>query len=107
MITAKACKQAIKKALKEFGAYSYFDKGPDEVMDLTPFVSSFRKLTNKDRVKILKELARSDEGELFVESLIARLEEKGLHEAIFGPAQKGLEIKAMNAAQVLSSLFKD
>ena len=37
-ITAKECIKKIDEALKEFGRYSYYDKGAEEVMDIPAIV---------------------------------------------------------------------
>lgn len=46
-------------ALKSFGTYSFDDKGPNEVMDLTPLVQMLRKMTPEEAGKSLCELASS------------------------------------------------
>ena len=39
---AKKALDEMKSALKEFGRYTFFDKGPDEVMDMGKLVHQFR-----------------------------------------------------------------
>lgn len=44
-------------ALKEFGSYSFDDKGPNEVMDISALVAELRVLTPTDAAMTLIEVA--------------------------------------------------
>ena len=46
-------------ALKQFGTYSFDDKGPNEVMDLNPFIDEFLKMPRKDAAEAIIEIASS------------------------------------------------
>lgn len=52
-VTEKYIK-AIEYALKMFGEYTYYDKGPEEVMDVN--IKPLLKLSQPDRIKVIKEL---------------------------------------------------
>jgi len=43
MFTADEAKEAIQEALIMFGEYTYFDKGPQEVMDVSDFVDKAKR----------------------------------------------------------------
>jgi len=44
----KRCITELGLALKQFGTYSFDDKGPGEVLDITGLVKSFKNLPAKD-----------------------------------------------------------
>jgi hypothetical protein len=61
-ITVEELRAAISAAVHEFGAYSYDDKGPFEVMDVENLVARVQvELTKEEACALLKELA-SDAG---------------------------------------------
>lgn len=65
----------IKKALKEFGTYSYNDKGPDEVMDMSTHINKLKALPVEECKSVLLELAEGDRyEEMFVGSVLISLD---------------------------------
>jgi len=56
MITSIEIITAIKLALKEFGEYTYYDKGAAEVMDIPAIVERLKLMTNAEIVAVLGEL---------------------------------------------------
>lgn len=56
-------KKEIKVALKEFGAYSFRDKGAGEVMDLGPLITELKALPIADCREVLSSLAKGTEFE--------------------------------------------
>jgi len=56
MITAKEIMTEIDEALKQFGSYSYHDKGASEVMDIPAIVNKLELMTSEDIVKVLTEV---------------------------------------------------
>lgn len=76
MITAKECIGEIKTALKQFGEYSYYDKGPNEVMDMPSIC--FKRMSDMDAKQIADVLAEVREykhGERFVSEVLVDLQE--------------------------------
>lgn len=76
MITSKQILDELQSALKEFGTYSFDDKGPDEVMNLLPIITELKSLTAKQAGLILKEVASSknERGKRLAESLVSDLD---------------------------------
>lgn len=61
---------AIKEALRRFGEYSYFDKGPDEVMDIGPHAAAFKQFTPEEAAELLNRLGYGSKAErMFVTRL--------------------------------------
>lgn len=56
MITAKEIIQEIKTALKQFGEYTYHDKGAHEVMDLSSIKQKMDDMTAEQIIQVLKEV---------------------------------------------------
>ena len=52
-ITLKDFKNAVKVAVKEFGEYSFSDKGARDVMDVPHWINKLKKLNNVDAHKIV------------------------------------------------------
>lgn len=74
MVTAKECIEAIKEALKDFGEYTYYDKGASEVIEVGHYSNSFRSMTAKDTAQVLLEVLKYEHGEPFVSDAIVRLQ---------------------------------
>lgn len=55
-ITAKECIKLINQALKQFGEYSYGDKGASEVMDIDDIASRLQTMTAKEIIAVLTEV---------------------------------------------------
>jgi hypothetical protein len=56
----------IEEALKEFGRYSYYDKGADEVMENNTLL--IRQLPQTDRLTVVKELMDYEHGQNYLAS---------------------------------------
>lgn len=64
------CINEIKKAIKQFGVYSYKDKGPTEVMNPSPLVREISALTPEEAKQVLIEIFEYKNGEPFVSHVI-------------------------------------
>ena len=62
-ISAKVILKKLDEALKMFGTYSYYDKGPDEVMNVMSIANELKELTAKEAGEILKEVGNAEHGE--------------------------------------------
>ena len=81
MITAEVIRVGIQTALKQFGSYSYFDKGPEEVMDLDAIVEAAKDTPAKELSDVLYDVRKfhhlSDKaGEVFVTSFLACIQDR-------------------------------
>lgn len=56
---AKRILEELGIALKQFGTYSFDDKGPNEVMDTNAFVEELRALSPTDAAMVLLDVAVS------------------------------------------------
>jgi len=74
-ITAATIKKDIKAAQKEFGEYTFFDKGARETMDLEFYIQEFKKMSTAQSAKILLEVAKTRAGELFVSDILVECQE--------------------------------
>lgn len=61
---------SLEAALKQFGTYSYYDKGVDEVYDASPVVSHVKTLSSKDAIEYLQKLAEHEHGEHLVQHIV-------------------------------------
>ena len=73
MITAEEIINDMNLALKEFGTYSFMDKGPDEVMNLDPIVDELLDWHSIEEIaEILKTVSKYNEyGERLSETLVS------------------------------------
>jgi hypothetical protein len=80
----KECLAAIKEAVKQFGSYSYDDKGPHEVMDVDVYTDQFRVLDPVIAGNTLLHLAkRNGRAEMLVSDILCNLQEwDALFEAV-------------------------
>lgn len=77
MITSKEIEVEIKKALKQFGEYSYLDKGPDEVMDMDAICKRTEDMSAKQIADVLAEVRKDKEfGDRFVETILYNLQDR-------------------------------
>jgi hypothetical protein len=60
-ITAAEIISQYKDAIKDFGTYTFDDKGADEVMDIRALAMAIEKLPAEEAAKILVEVAKYDE----------------------------------------------
>ena len=77
MITSKEILKRLKSALKQFGTYSFDDKGASEIMDLDSIVAELRHMPAKDAGEVLKQVEAGDEerGQALVDQLASNMEE--------------------------------
>lgn len=59
-ITSKTILQELEDALSKFGAYSFDDKGPHEVMNITPITDYIKTLSKEEAAAILKEVVDAE-----------------------------------------------
>ena len=78
MITSKQIIKLLDEALKQFGTYQFYDKGPDEVMNTDPITDELRKLTADKAGKILNEVKKNakEGGESLVEYLVCIMDDQ-------------------------------
>jgi hypothetical protein len=75
---AKKALDEMKSALTEFGRYSFFDKGPQEVMDMPRLSNEFRAAGVEPCATALKEILaiKDDEaGEMLVSAFLVRMQD--------------------------------
>ena len=51
--------EEITKAIHQFGTYSFDDKGPEEVMNISILINEFNQLNLKEKVQIAQEVKDS------------------------------------------------
>lgn len=61
---------AIKQALKDYGEYTYYDKGPDEVIGMRPWMQRLFALPIPEVVTALEEVLAWEHGEPFVRDIV-------------------------------------
>lgn len=86
-LTVDFCKR-INDAIKKFGSYSFMDKGPDEVMDMTKIVNKLSKLDIETIAGILTQCLDSKDvkpefSASFVECVISCLDDRSDFEELF------------------------
>jgi len=71
-------KEELHSAIKQFGEYSFFDKGPDEVMDINSIVIELEKLPLNQIGKILSSILDEEKvyGRNLAESLVGSLDHR-------------------------------
>lgn len=70
------CFTAIQQALKEFGSYTFLDKGASEVMDVDVIAKKIRAMSEEESGRILEKIALSNEyGERLVCDLLYELQD--------------------------------
>jgi hypothetical protein len=75
MITSKEIIDEINYALKQFGEYTYNDKGAREVMDLEPITEELKTMSAEDVLKVLTEVETNHPNpEPFLYSIICSLD---------------------------------
>ena len=74
-ITAKECIKRIDEALKEFGRYSYYDKGADEVMDIPDVVLELKGMTKDEILSVLTEVSKHERANPFLCAVIGSLDD--------------------------------
>ena len=114
---AKKAFKKLNEALKEFGTYSFDDKGPHEVMSIGILKSDLKAMSSEDALAALKIMvARKDgRGQVLADAIICGLqgdEVEWLDEAflIVEPdtgfeAKPIVEVKATNARDTLLGIF--
>jgi len=85
-ITAKECIKRIDEALKEFGRYSYYDKGADEVMDIPDVVLELKGMTKDEILSVLTEVSKYEHAKPFLCAVIGSLDDwkNPIAEELFG-----------------------
>ncbi len=63
------------QAKRQFGEYSYHDKGASEVMDLDPLLEILRKMSPKEAGNALTELEQMDDTSVLVGDLIVSMDD--------------------------------
>jgi hypothetical protein len=68
------CTDALHKGLKEFGEYSYNDKGSSEILEIQPLEDSLKGLGPKGAAEVLNRLYESENGERLTSDLVCALD---------------------------------
>ena len=75
----KECLTELGLTLKQFGTYSFDDKGPHEVMNIEPLLKKFRAMPAEKAAEVLVELAASPKhngrGESLASTLVGAMED--------------------------------
>jgi hypothetical protein len=75
-ITAKGIIAELRQAWKEFGKYTYGDKGADEVMDISDIKHRLKaSYDGAGIIEVLKEVARVKDSENLISSIIQSFED--------------------------------
>lgn len=74
-MTGKEIIKDLEAALKMFGTYSYYDKGPHEVMDVESIASELRLISAKDAGTIMKEVGAHEHGERLRDELAGHMDD--------------------------------
>ena len=76
MITEQECLKRIKTAIKQFGEYSYYDKGPTEVMDMGEIDLQMKDMNSKQIGDLLMCMRKKKYGEEFVREVLCCLQDR-------------------------------
>lgn len=66
-----------KEAIKKFGRYSFEDKGPSEVIDMSLLENSFEKLSQKNKIQVAKDLKKNEDANVVLSDILSQLEGEG------------------------------
>lgn len=109
----------LKQALKNFGTYSFDDKGPHEVMDVNSLVREYKILSLAEKMQVSKDLKSNSRSNEVLIAILSELDEKQLpekdlkkildvsHEDVkewFEPSKQGIAIPVMSASDLFNSL---
>lgn len=109
----------LKQSLKEFGTYSFDDKGPNEVMDVSSLVREYKILSLAEKMQVSKDLKSNFRANEVLITILSDLDEKQLpekdlkkildvsHEDVkewFEPSKQGIAIPVMTASDLFNSL---
>lgn len=67
--------QDLQAAKKQFGEYSYHDKGASEVMDLRPIIDTLRELPINEVISELTALNQMEDTSILVMEIIMELQD--------------------------------
>lgn len=97
MITALEIKIEIATAIKRFGEYSFYDKGPGEVMDLGRIYERMMDMNAQQIADVLADVrtyaaaGKPGEGETFVQHMLCDLDDRPELDALYAdPRLEGL-----------------
>lgn len=79
----KFAETKIKEALRLFGEYPFYDKGPNEVMDIDELVREAKKLPIEELISELKLLATYEHGEPVVSVILHSVDEDPKFKKLF------------------------
>lgn len=75
-ITAQDCCKQIDEALEMFGRYSYYDKGPTEVMFMNEIVDELNSMPATKVRDLLKKVMNHPHGERFVSAVMVMSQDR-------------------------------
>lgn len=91
MITTQECRKLIKEAIKKFGEYNYFDKGPDEVMDMNSIMSRMKDMNGEQILSLLEEIVTDEYGAEFVRTCLVDLQDREDLDNMYNSLSKALQ----------------
>lgn len=75
-VLADECMHALKIALKKFGEYNFFDKGPQEVMNIDELAARFRTVSPDHAVDTFKDILKDKEyGKRLTSAILLELQD--------------------------------
>ena len=75
-VLADECMHELKVALKKFGTYSFFDKGPQEVMNIDAIAAKFRTVSVDHVAETFRDILKDKEyGERLASSILLCLQD--------------------------------
>lgn len=90
MKSAKEYIKEIEEGLAEFGRYTYYDKGANEVVEV-PSYKDFKDHPPEEIKKVLKEILQHEHGEPFVSAILYNLQD---YDSIIEPLLEDDELSA-------------
>jgi hypothetical protein len=75
-VLAEECMHFLKVAIKKFGEYTFFDKGPDEVMNIHAMAKNFRSVSPDHAVETFKDILKDENyGRKLVSAILVHLQD--------------------------------
>ena len=114
MEKVKELDKEIKEALREFGRYSYFDKGAEEVMLTDKWVSWVEGLSREDAIEFGKYLVEHDKKDCrydhFIETALYNampdMWDEGIREQREGTVGLEIELQPLSLEDVMKRALK-
>ncbi len=102
----KEIRTKIREAIKEFGSYSYEDKGPHEVMNMGELETKLKKLSGAELKIVFNELGQTKNGAIFNESVYEILDNKMVSDLQATQPSKPIHVVKMSTIDELFTRHK-